>query len=171
MDDAIGEGPARIIMQAHPLEIATASALAQLFALIGLHELDSQVSELQQRGAQYFYSPDVPSVVLRAIFEGLRSGVASLAIAHAILASRRPSPWLALKLAETYKGGLYEYLRLVASIPGIVVADRVVPVRDRFDLNKVGEDHTAALRAMDELVDHAFSQGGTLTLSDSAENA
>jgi hypothetical protein len=171
IDDAIGVGPARIIMQAHPLEIATVSALAQLIALIGLHEVDSQVNELQQRGAQYFYSPDVPSVVLRANFEGLRGGVASLAVAHAILASRRPEPWLALKLAETYKIGLYEYLRLVASIPGIFVAERVVPFSDRFDLNKVSEDHAAALRAMDELVDLAFSQGRSLTLSDSAENA
>ncbi len=171
LDEAIGVGPARIIIQAHPLEIATVSALAQLFALIGLHEIESQISDLQQQGSQYFYRPDVPSVVLRANFDALRGGVASLAIAHAILDSRRPEPWLALKLAETYRTGLYEYLRLVASIPGIVVSDSVIPINDRLDLYKVSEEHSAALRTMDELVERALSQGGTLTLSDSAENA
>ena len=169
--DAIGAGPARTVVQARDLEIATASALAQVLAEVGSGVFESQVGEIERQGGRFFYDPTVPSVVLRANFEGLRGAVASLAIAYAVLRGRRPAPWLAQRLAETYRDGLFEYARLLASIPGVVVSERVVPRSEHIDLEKLGVEHAEAMRRMDELADRALVEGGLLTLSDVTDDA
>ncbi|MGH7603941.1 MAG: hypothetical protein ACRENK_08070 [Gemmatimonadaceae bacterium] len=162
--EALGAGPALVLSRAHELEAATASAIAQLLMQLGPRAVDA-VRELEDRELHILYESSVPSKVQQALFDGLRSVVASLALAHAVVRRFKGvelERWLAQRLVEIYQEGLFEYLRLLASMPGIIVSPRIVPPAKRFNVQQLCAEHERALRAIDSSV----VDGGELFLSD-----
>lgn len=96
---------------------------------------------------------------------GLESTAASLALTHAMLGRRKLDAWVALALVEIYRMGLYESLRLLASLPEIHVPDSVVPMAERLDIAALQQQVHAAHALWDQLGDEAVAAGGTLSLT------
>ncbi len=158
--EAIGEGPASLVAGAHRLEAVAVSAIVQWRIHFGEESLLDGAQVLEQRLPEFFYDPEVPSQVQRAVLFGLRSSVAALALAR----SRRLTPWLAQRLAETYRTGLYEYLRLLAGLPFVSVPEDVVSSAGRLNLGALDTSHGAAERDIAEVFARADQSGGYLTL-------
>jgi hypothetical protein len=90
------------------------------------------------------------STVVNAALSGLRASIAFLGVAHACFEGKKLAPWLALALARTYRDGVYEYLRLLASLP-VHVPESVVPLGDRFDLEALQRAYDAKMAEIDAL--------------------
>jgi hypothetical protein len=76
--------------------------------------------------------------------------VASLALGQALSRDRAVEPWLARALCERVRDGLREGLRLLASIPGNAVPEKLIPARERLNLTRLEAEQQAAVRVADE---------------------
>jgi hypothetical protein len=157
----LGQGPAAKIAGVSRVELAVVSAVVQLHVLLGEESLRS-ADPFEEILRDFLSDSDIPSAVQLATLSGLRSSVAGLAIAHAAFVNRSLEPWLGQRLAEVYTEGLYEYLRLLASVPPISVPDDLVPLDQRIDLAALQDAHAAALKDLDDLAEAATAAGGEL---------
>ena len=83
-----------------------------------------------------------------------------LVMARVFLASEKPpEPWLSLALVERWESDLYGLLRLVASVPGFDVPDDLVPVRDRYDLQRMEDNAERTRLWADRLFAEAEQRG------------
>lgn len=135
----LGPGPAGIVLRGGRLQAALASVMVQLLVEHGQQILGNGEFDL----TAFVTAPSVHSTVKRCVVQGFRSSTASLGIVHAVVEGERPAPWLSLALAEVFREGLYEYLRLLASLPLHVPLD-LVPLADRFDLQALQHEVEAA---------------------------
>jgi hypothetical protein len=72
---------------------------------------------------------------------------------------RHPAPWLARALAERWARDTWEYLRLLASAPGVTVSEELVPLRDRLDLDAIQSKFQRTTRAAQHLLKQARESG------------
>jgi hypothetical protein len=125
----IGATAAKIIAGTGPLVAGLGSVIAQIAAEHGREALSGAAGS----SPDVLALPGVHSTIKRALLGGLRSSAAFLGIAAAVFEDRKLEPWLSLALAESYRDGLYQYMRLLASLP-VHVPEVLVPAADRLDL-------------------------------------
>jgi hypothetical protein len=70
--------------------------------------------------------------------------VCIVAIARAVIDELRVEPWLARAVTERFLESLKQHLRLLASLPGIVVDEAIVPHAERLDLAAIEVRHRRA---------------------------
>jgi hypothetical protein len=140
----LGDGPAVVVDEGGRLVVAMLSIAAQIAVLRGR----------PGPGATGPFAAALAgsahSTILNAILQGARASVAFLGIAHACFEGTKLAPWLALALAQTYRDGAYEYLRLLASLP-VHVPESVVPLADRYDLEALERAYHAKMAELDAL--------------------
>jgi hypothetical protein len=81
---------------------------------------------------------------MRSFYGGASSTVCLLALAEIAGSAKKPPQWIVEAIVERWVDGLYQFLRLLASIPGQTIPESVVPLNDRFDLEE--HLHRAAAR-------------------------
>jgi hypothetical protein len=89
-------------------------------------------------------SPDHPAELAECLFHALRATVCILAIARTVIDEQRVEPWLSRALTERFLESVKQHLRMLASIPGIVVDEAVVPHAERLDLAAIELRHRRA---------------------------
>ena len=107
----------------------------------------------------FIYDPDVPLAMREALFDGLRSLPASVAIAHAVATEQQIRPWLALELALTVERGQQALLRYTACIPGVSLSAAVLPQDQRLNLEKTLRESQEAARRTEEWAAEAEASG------------
>jgi len=162
MIDALGDGPASIIAKASKLEAAALSALVQMLPYLGPDAVANGTREFVQEYSRALYSSEIPSTIQRGILSGMRSSVAGIAIGHALFSARRLDPWMAQHLAQSYRDGLFQYVRVLAAFPFVNIPEEVLSLDERLDLRALEVSHSAATEAIDLLAVQAEAAGGSL---------
>jgi hypothetical protein len=85
--------------------------------------------------------------------------VCSLAFCEMVMSKRRVEPWLAMGIAQRWMNGAREYLRLIASFPGVDVPFDLVPENERIDLSRMFAEHRAARERMNRFIEEAKASG------------
>jgi hypothetical protein len=143
-------------------EAALASAMLQLASLASdathssedaatapeFHEDDTPLA--------VFYDPLVPVEVAEAIFSGLTSQIAMVAV-HAAAERGSVKRWLTQALLERWVQGRKRFLAFVGAIPGVTIAERILPAAERLDLTRVRETHEAAEKGYAARLDRSRS--------------
>lgn len=129
----LGSASAKKLEELFPLVMVAVSVMFQLVATNPKGWLENVDEELF---SSLLYDPDLPLQVRRCLFAALRSDVATLALAAALLEGETPTPlepWLAHALVERIVEGQYERVRVLASIPDVAVPLDVLPLADRLN--------------------------------------
>ncbi|HEX4420316.1 MAG TPA: hypothetical protein VH165_20510 [Kofleriaceae bacterium] len=138
--DSLGAAQARLLTEAQPMLDAWLSAqrqgIARYATEIGTwsgrpHDLDPA-------------SPELPAELAECLFHALRATVCITAIMRAVIGDQRVEPWLARALVERFLDSAARHLRMLASIPGIVVDEAIVPRAERLDLATIEARHGRA---------------------------
>lgn len=132
MEPVLGKAATAVLASTVPVLAVYVGILANLLA-------SGDVSDANPTDSYEALSrPGIHSTFKRSLLGGFRSTVALAAIGHAGFQKRRLEPWLALALAESYRDELYWFVRLFASLPlDVAVPESVVPLEDRFDLERL----------------------------------
>jgi hypothetical protein len=152
--DAVGEklGPGQglVLSQSQRVLDAWLDAQQQMASLIASHE----PVDAERVFAFSLTSPDIPAEVAELVFHSLRAGFCSMAVLQASIVGAPIERWLAHALIERLVTSAKEHLRLLASLPGIVVDEAVVPKSQRLDLAAIGDRHglarAASLRSLEQ---------------------
>lgn len=142
--DSYGRGAAKKLEEGSRLLFALTSTLTHLRAAT-----DAEVSSVAATVADplgFLSDPQIHPRVAKAMLSGLHANVCLLGMAAVALASKKPEPWLRAALVDEWVANLRKYVALVASMPGIVISQELIPAADRFDPDKVNE----AVRAANE---------------------
>jgi hypothetical protein len=93
----------------------------------------------------FLEDPTLHPILKESMLEFMRADACLLAVTYALIANRRPEPWLSLAMADIIYAGSYRRLVLVASIPAMsaVVPVEVVPLADRLDMKALDEETKA----------------------------
>ena len=94
----------------------------------------------------FLHDPAVSEEVWRAAHHGLEAAACFTAMALVVLTRRDVRPRIAATLAERWTFGQGQFLRLLASLPGVDVSERLVPAEARFDLERLFADAAAEAR-------------------------
>ena len=89
-------------------------------------------------------SPDLPAELAECLFHALRATISIIAISCAVIGEQRLEPWLARALTERFLESARQHLRMLASLPGIVVDEAIVPHAERLDLAAIEARHERA---------------------------
>jgi hypothetical protein len=109
--------------------------------------------------AQVVQDPENPPEVNLALLGLVRAGACLLAVERVLLDALRPARWLAAAVVDRWATGMWEWLRLVASLPGTRVPFDIVPGDQRLDL-RAGFARTAAARQVFEQMVGEAERGG-----------
>jgi hypothetical protein len=165
--EAIGAGPAKVVSEAMPLAGACVSVLAQALVELGRQRFIAEASTIADDPMRLYANPHLHSRVKAGVLEGALSSAAFLGIAHAVFSKRKPEPWLALALAERYRNGLREYLRVLASLEEVSVPKELMPPNERLDMRALQREVDEANERIERLADQALTEpDGRLTLSE-----
>jgi len=138
--DSLGAAQARLLTEAQPMLDAWLSAQRQ-----GIARYEAEVSTWAGRRRDLdLASPDLPAEIAECLFHALRATVCIIAIARAVIGEQRVEPWLARALTERFLDSAKQHLRMLASIPGIVVDEAIVPHAERLDLAAIEVRHQRA---------------------------
>ena len=138
--DALGAAQARLLTEAQPMLDAWLSAQRQ-----GIARYATEMSTWAERRRDLdLASPDVPAELAECMFHALRATVCIIAIAHAVIGEQRVEPWLARALTERFLESARQHLRMLASLPGVIVDDAIVPHTERLDLAAIEVRHRRA---------------------------
>jgi hypothetical protein len=138
--DGLGAAQARLLTDAQPMLDAWLSAQRQ-----GIARYAAETSTWAGRRPGFdLASPDHPAELAECLFHALRATVCILAIARTVFDEQRVEPWLARALTERFLESVKQHLRMLASIPGIVVDEAVVPHAERLDLAAIEMRHRRA---------------------------
>lgn len=88
---------------------------------------------MAERPLGFLEDPTLHPTVKEMMLKAARVDICFLAVTYVLMAHRRPEPWLSMALADTMLDGIYQQLRLLASIPAADVPADVVPMADRLD--------------------------------------
>jgi len=156
--EALGPGAIRPLLRGFQFLLAIRHALEPLSRLTV--EARPQFSDFEffrksKEQPLWFLTDRTMSVEVARAWRNLTDVLACmLVMARVFLASEGPEPWLSLALVERWESDLYGLLRLVASVPAFDVPDDLVPVPDRYDLQRMEANaERARLRA-----DHLFAE-------------
>ena len=160
--DTLGRGALRPLLRGFQYLLAIQHALEPLRRLEPRPEHPDVQSfrrrffrKSQEQPLWFLTDPTMSVEVARAWLNLMDVLACMLAMARVFLASERPpEPWLSLAIVERWESDLYGLLRLVASVPGFDVPDDLVPVRDRYDLQRM-EDNAERARLW---ADRLFAQ-------------
>lgn len=140
VSDSLGAAQARALTEAQPMLDAWLSAQRQ-----GIARYTAEMStRTGRRRDPDLASPELPAEVAECLFHALRATVCILAIARAVIGEQRVEPWLARALTERFLESARQHLRMLASIPGIVVDEAIVPHAERLDLAAIEARHRRA---------------------------
>jgi hypothetical protein len=159
---AFGKGATLELEEGDRLALETFRAIWQLKAL-----LPATVELVRgTRGALdplgFLADPYVPVPVAEALLGGFQAAACQAAIMQALITEQRPEPWLALALAEGWVRSQRAYLRLLASIPGISVAEEIIPAEERLDLAAIEAQALRAEERFRERLDEAKASGESI---------
>jgi hypothetical protein len=136
-----GRGMAAQLAEGLKLGAAISDAVRQLETIIGRRERGGRarepVLELVRKGR-------IQPKVSRALIAALKGIAAFYGMAETVLSDRPVEPWLKAALADVWVSGRKEHLRLLASIPGVVVSTDLIPERDRLELERLADEATRA---------------------------
>lgn len=143
---ALGAAQARALNAAEPLLDAYFRTLHALASQVGPDVALHAAEMLGAAGPEILRSPEVPPEAASAIRGALRAALCILAVARAIERAGEVAipTWLAQGLVERLVAGVRSHLRLLASLPGVNVADSVLPIDERLDLARIEERHRLA---------------------------
>ena len=140
VSDSLGAAQARLLTEAQPMLDAWLSAQRQ-----GIARYAAEMSTWAGRRRDLdLASPDLPAELAECLFHAFRATVCILAIARAVIGEQHLEPWLARALTERFLESAKQHLRMLASIPGIVVAEAIVPHAERLDLAAIEVRHRRA---------------------------
>lgn len=146
----LGTGQGLVLSQAQHVLDAWLDAQQQVASLIASHDPVGGECVF----AFSLASPEIPAEVAELVFHSLRAGFCSMAILQASIGGTSIDRWLAHALIERLLTSAKEHLRLLASLPGVVVDEAVVPKSERLDLAAIGHRHglarAASLRSMEQ---------------------
>ncbi len=145
--EVFGDGQAALLERVGRLMRATAAAARRLFSAEDIGEAAAEYT-IQREPLAFLYEWELPAPVSSAILDGMYSTACSIAAARASEVGARLEPWLARGLLERWCGGLYGYLRLLASAPGSGVPKRIVPLEDRVDVELEAWRHKALMAGL-----------------------
>ncbi len=138
--DSLGAAQARLLMEAQPMLDAWLSAQRQ-----GIARYTAEMSTWAGRRRDLdLASPDLPAELAECLFHALRATVSIIAISCAVIGDQRVEPWLARALTERFLESAKQHLRMLASLPGIVVDEVIVPHAERLDLAAIEVRHRHA---------------------------
>jgi hypothetical protein len=175
--EALGPGAIRPLLRGFQYWLAVRQALEPLNRLLA--EARPQVAEVLPSGPPvshgfeffrksreqplwFLTDPTMSVEVARSWRHVIDMCACLLVMAWVFLSSERPEPWLSLALAERWESDLYGILRLVASVPGFDVPDDLVPVSNRYDLQRAEADAERARLRADRLFAEAEHRGATV---------
>jgi hypothetical protein len=138
--DDLGAAQARLLTEAQPMLDAWLSAQRQ-----GIARYAAEMSTWAGRPRELdLASPDLPAELAECLFHALRATVSIIAISCAVMGEQRVEPWLARALTERFLESVKQHLRMLASLPGIVVDEAIVPRAERLDLAAIEVRHRRA---------------------------
>lgn len=138
--DSLGAAQTRLLREAQPMLDAWLSAQRQ-----GIARFAAEMSTLAGRHRDLdLASPEIPAELAECLFHALRATVCIVAIARAVISEQRVEPWLARALTDRFLESTKQHLRMLASFPGIIVDEAIVPHSERFDLEAIEARHRRA---------------------------
>lgn len=155
--DHLGDAQARRVVQAKDVLDAWFDAQRQAAAIIAK---DPSI-EPDRAPAFSLASPELPAELAELLFHSLRATFCCLAIVHAVATERGVEPWLALALVGRLVSSARQHLRLLASIPGVVVDEAIVPTADRLALPALLQQHRRARQVALRSLHAARTQTGS----------
>jgi hypothetical protein len=138
--DSLGAAQARLLTEAQPMLDAWLSAQRQGIA----HHAAEMSTWAGRRRDLDLGSPDLPAELAECLFHALRATVCIIAIARAVIGEQRLEPWLSRALTERLLDSAKQHLRMLASLPGIIVDEAIVPPAERLDLAAIEVRHRRA---------------------------
>jgi len=162
--DILGEAQGRTIAQAHRLIDAWLDAQRQALAGFEAHQASVSVPpEVAQDDSHSvnlsLTNADFPADVAVLIYHGIRANLCSFAITY-IAIKGASEPWIAKALTDRIVESVRQHLRFLASIPGVVVDEAIVPRSERLDLDAVFERHQLARETYRRELEAARTQIG-----------
>lgn len=141
--EKLGAGQGLVVSQSQHVLDAWLDAQQQVASLIASHA----PVDAERVFAFSLASPEIPAEVAEIVFHSLRAGFCSMAILQASIVGASLDRWLAHALIERLVTSARAHLRLLASLPGVVVDEAVVPKSERLDLAAIGHRHGLARAA------------------------
>lgn len=146
--DVLGEAQGRTIAQAHRLIDAWLDAQRQVLPLSDAQHQAStsippEVNQDDNHGNLSITGADIPADIALLIYHGIRANLCSLAITRMAIEDTS-EPWLAKALTDRLIESARQHLRFLASIPGIVVDEAIIPLSERLDLDELSTRHQRA---------------------------
>jgi hypothetical protein len=154
--ESLGAGQSLLITQSQKVLDAWLDAQRQAVSQIASHE----PVDVERVFTFSLASPEIPAEIADLVFHSLRAGFCSMAIVHANIIGTQIEPWLARALIERLVTSAREHLRLLASIPGVVVDEAMVPRSRRLDLAALDTRHRLARETSRRSHDHARTRFG-----------
>jgi hypothetical protein len=136
----LGAAQARLLTEAQPMLDAWLSAQRQAIARYA----PEMIPWAGRRRDLDLASPDLAAEIAEGRFHALRATVCIIAISCAVIREQRVEPWLARALTERFLESAKQHLRMLASLPGIVVDETIVPHSERLDLAAIEVRHRRA---------------------------
>lgn len=96
-----------------------------------------QAKTIVEHPLGFLEDPTLHPTLKEMMLDADRAEACFMAAVHALMANRRPEPWLSMALADIILHGSYQRLRLLASIPAAAVPVEVVPPADRLDMELI----------------------------------
>jgi hypothetical protein len=154
----LGEAHGRAVAQSQQLLDAYFDAMRQVAKLVPLPDLATGSPLV---AVPSLASPEIPAEVAELSCHGFKAGICSFAIAHVTAAGKAVEPWLARALIDRLVASTRQHLRLVASLPGVIVDEAIVPRSERLDLEAIMTRHERARAASRRSLEVARARLGT----------
>lgn len=106
-------------------------------SLVGTEKAVEAIPQGERGLLDRLYDATVPPQLSMIYLDGLRGEVAALGLLCAAYRKTPVAPWMARELIRYMAKGVYESVRLLASIPELKVSDADFPVADRLDLSAI----------------------------------
>lgn len=91
--------------------------------------------------------PEIPAELAEILYHSRKAEICSFAIAHVMITDQAIEPWLAKALIDRLLASTRQHLRLLASMPGVVVDEAIIPHSERLDLHAIEMRHERARAA------------------------
>lgn len=95
------------------------------------------------RPLDFLDNPSIPPPAKRAMLAATRADACAFGLLQALVSKQKPAPSLIWNIGARMLEGERQYLRLLASLPGITIPEDIVPPEERLDLARletVGRD-------------------------------
>ena len=128
--ERLGPAAANLVSTSQHLVDAWIDAQRQAIAVI------ARQADLGSNSVEFSLTdPELPAERAQGTFHGLRASICIIALARAMAADGSVETWLADALTGRLVESARQHLRLLASLPGVVVDEALVPGAERFDID------------------------------------